>query len=77
MSAPALSPNALRVLEARYLRRDTSCAVIETPEELFQRVARAIAQAELLLATEREADHWQAVFHDLLSPSTFCRTRPR
>jgi ribonucleoside-diphosphate reductase alpha chain len=42
-----LSPNALRVLEARYLRRDGARKVIETPAELFARVARAVAQAEL------------------------------
>lgn len=34
-----LSPNALRVLEARYLRRDSARKVVETPEELFRRVA--------------------------------------
>ena len=34
-----LSDNALIVLEKRYLRKDESGAVIETPEELFFRVA--------------------------------------
>jgi ribonucleoside-diphosphate reductase alpha chain len=37
-----LSANALRVLQARYLRRDAAARVIETPEELFLRVARAL-----------------------------------
>ncbi len=76
MSASALSPNALRVLEARYLRRDAKRAVIETPEELFQRVARAIAQAELVLGTARDADRWQAVFHDLLVSLDFLPNSP-
>jgi ribonucleoside-diphosphate reductase alpha chain len=40
------SDNALRVLCARYLRRDSSGEVVETPEELFRRVARSVAQAE-------------------------------
>lgn len=35
----ALSKNAIRVLEARYLRRDTHRHIIETPRELFERVA--------------------------------------
>lgn len=38
-----LSPNALRVLERRYLTRDESGRLIETPEEMFRRVARAVA----------------------------------
>jgi ribonucleoside-diphosphate reductase alpha chain len=42
-----LSDNALKVLQARYLRRDQSGHVIETAEELFRRVARSISQAEI------------------------------
>ncbi len=41
-----LSPNALTVLEKRYLKKDKSGQVIETAEEMFWRVARAIAEAE-------------------------------
>ena len=38
-----LSENALRVLEARYLRRDAERRIIETPEELFESVSRGVA----------------------------------
>jgi len=41
-----LTENALTVLQARYLRRDAAGQVVETPEELFRRVARSVAQAE-------------------------------
>ena len=41
-----LSENARTVLEKRYLRRDDTGTVIETPEELFYRVAENIASAE-------------------------------
>jgi hypothetical protein len=44
-----LSENAHRVLQARYLRRDAQGRVSETPDQLFARVVRAIAHAELLL----------------------------
>ena len=43
---PRLSENALRVLRHRYLAKDAAGAVVETPAELFQRVARAVASAE-------------------------------
>lgn len=42
----ALSENALKVLERRYLKRDQNGKVIETAEEMFRRVARAIAIAD-------------------------------
>lgn len=41
-----LSVNAVEVLKKRYLRRDMLGAVVETPGEMFERVARHVAQAE-------------------------------
>jgi ribonucleoside-diphosphate reductase alpha chain len=72
----SLSSNALRVLEARYLRRDDARRVIETPEELFRRVARAVAQAELALGSAWEADQWEQVFHGLLTSLDFLPNSP-
>jgi len=43
---PQLSPNALRTLQARYLRKDSAGRILETPAELFERVARVVASAE-------------------------------
>ena len=40
------SSTALKVLEARYLRREAREAVSETPDQLFVRVSSAIAEAE-------------------------------
>ena len=71
-----LSPNALRVLEARYLRRDAGRRVVETPAELFRRVARAVAQAELLLGPAWQADEWQEVFHGLVASLDFLPNSP-
>lgn len=41
-----LTPNAMRVLESRYLRKDEHGKIQETPTQLFQRVASNIASAE-------------------------------
>ena len=34
-----LSPNALTVLRRRYLKKDEQGNIMETPEEMFRRVA--------------------------------------
>ncbi len=41
-----LSPNALKVLERRYLLRDADGQVVETAEALFRRVSRSVAAVE-------------------------------
>ncbi|PIQ84913.1 MAG: ribonucleoside-diphosphate reductase, adenosylcobalamin-dependent [Candidatus Omnitrophica bacterium CG11_big_fil_rev_8_21_14_0_20_43_6] len=41
-----LTPNAIKVLERRYLRKDQEGRLIETPEQMFSRVASAIAVAD-------------------------------
>ena len=43
-----LADNARVVLERRYLAKDSEGRPVETPEEMFRRVAHNIAQAELL-----------------------------
>ena len=43
---PRLSRNALKVLERRYLLKNEKGNVVETPSQLFRRVAKAVAFAE-------------------------------
>jgi ribonucleoside-diphosphate reductase alpha chain len=43
-----LSPNARKVLERRYLLKDERGRIVETPLEMFHRVAKAVAEADLL-----------------------------
>lgn len=43
---PKLSENAIRVLQRRYLMKDKDGGVLETPLEMFRRVADAIAVAD-------------------------------
>ena len=42
----SLSPNAITVLEKRYLIKDDAGQPVETAEDLFWRVARTIAEAD-------------------------------
>ncbi len=42
-----LTPNAFKVLEKRYLKKDEEGRVVETAEELFRRIAKTIASADL------------------------------
>ena len=50
---PLLSHNALTVLERRYLRRTEEGEVLETPLDMFTRVAETIASAEKNFKTGR------------------------
>jgi ribonucleoside-diphosphate reductase alpha chain len=56
----ALGENARAVLERRYLLRDDDGAVVETPEGLFRRVARAVARAEAAPERARWAERFEA-----------------
>jgi ribonucleoside-diphosphate reductase alpha chain len=71
-----LSENARRVLEVRYLRRDAQGKPCETPDQLFARVARAIAHAELLLGNREQAALWEEQFYRLLTRLDFLPNSP-
>jgi len=47
-SSIGLTPNSLKVLEKRYLQKNEEGLPIETPEELFRRVAKTVAAADLM-----------------------------
>ena len=71
-----LGENARRVLEARYLRRDAQGKINESPEQLFARVARAVAHAELLLGNRAQAALWEQRFYHLLTSLDFLPNSP-
>jgi ribonucleoside-diphosphate reductase alpha chain len=71
-----LSQNAIKVLKSRYLRRDKKRRIIESPEALFQRVARSIAQAEKLFGNRNGAGYWEDEFLRLLTSLDFLPNSP-
>ena len=69
-------PIVQRVLEERYLRRDPEGRVMETPEELFRRVARAVAAAELRYGGEKTATQQAEAFHEAMVTFKFLPNTP-
>ncbi|HZE88038.1 MAG TPA: vitamin B12-dependent ribonucleotide reductase [Verrucomicrobiae bacterium] len=73
-----LTANALRVLEKRYLRRDADGLTIETPEEMFRRVASAVAEpdARLPFVGRRDPSSTAREFREILSSLDFLPNSP-
>ena len=71
-----LSDNALVVLEKRYLRKDGDGNIVETPEQMLRRVARAIAQAETIYGTRSDAAEWEDEFYDVMARLDFVPNSP-
>jgi ribonucleoside-diphosphate reductase alpha chain len=75
-----LSENARVVLERRYLAKDDAGQTIETPEGLFRRVARNIAEAEAAFAPAGKArervERFGAQFYDLMTSLRFLPNSP-
>ena len=75
---PELTANALSILDRRYLARDTKGNIIEDAEELFERVAENISQAESLYYshTEEFRAYVERQFYDLLRSLDFLPNTP-
>jgi ribonucleoside-diphosphate reductase alpha chain len=75
-SGASLTENALRVLEKRYLKKDKQGQVVETPEEMFRRVARAIASAELIYNPQADVKAREDEFYRLMANLEFLPNSP-
>lgn len=72
-----LSENALKVLERRYLKRDRDGKIVETPEEMFLRVAKAIASADKIYGkTEKEIQGLEESFYNIMAKLEFMPNSP-
>jgi ribonucleoside-diphosphate reductase alpha chain len=69
-------PIVQRILEERYLRRNPEGQVVETPEELFWRVARSVAAAEVRYGSEAVAARQAEAFHEALATLKFLPNTP-
>jgi ribonucleoside-diphosphate reductase alpha chain len=71
-----LTDNAKTVLEKRYLKKDDSGKIVETPEDLFFRVAENIAGAERLFSSEESTDIWTEKFYNVMADLDFLPNSP-
>ena len=72
----SLTDNAIKVLENRYLYKDEEGNVIETPEEMFRRVAHTIAQADLKYFNEEEVKKTEDEFYNMMTKLEFLPNSP-
>ena len=74
---PVLTENALKVLEKRYLIRDASGNIKETPAEMFFRVASALAEADKKFgAAQKDVDKTTEEFYEYISKRYFIPNSP-
>jgi len=71
-----LTENARHVLERRYLKKDKQGQVIETPEEMFRRVAQTIASAELIYDPKADIKTREEEFYRLMTNLEFLPNSP-
>ena len=69
-----LTENALKVLTHRYLLKDEEGKVKETPEEMFRRIAKAIASAEGIYGGDPK--EWEEIFYGIISNLRFLPNSP-
>jgi ribonucleoside-diphosphate reductase alpha chain len=69
-----LTPNALEVLRARYLKRDAEGNVIETPPDMFRRVAAHVAAVERRFGESSDAA--ADAFYDAMARLQFLPNSP-
>jgi ribonucleoside-diphosphate reductase alpha chain len=71
-----LTDNARTVLQRRYLRKDSDGKVIESPEDMFRRVAHHIARAEENYSDTQEAEKMEALFYRMMTEFYFLPNSP-
>jgi ribonucleoside-diphosphate reductase alpha chain len=67
VGTPSLTENALVVLKKRYLKKNEYGEVVETPEEMFHRVANSVAEAELIYDPHADVSEVAARFYGLMT----------
>jgi len=73
---PGLSKNATTVLEKRYLRRDVEGKVLETPADMFRRVAETIAAPDKKFDKKADVKGLADSFYKMMTNFEFLPNSP-
>lgn len=76
MEYPRPTPQAIKILEKRYLKKDASGKVIESPEEMFWRVARNVAEADSLYGNRISSEELSETFFRMMASLDFLPNSP-
>ncbi len=68
--------NTLVILAARYLQRDENRNIIETPKQLFTRVAKTIAEVDRLYDPDAKVERTQEEFYNMMVNFDFLPNSP-
>jgi len=71
-----LSVNAITVLKKRYLLRNENLEIVETPAQLFRRVAKAIAKIDLVYDNEADVEKIEEKFYQMMANLEFMPNTP-
>jgi ribonucleoside-diphosphate reductase alpha chain len=74
--AAPLSPNAVKVLQRRYLRRNTEGKVLETPSHMFRRVAQTTAAADRKFEKKADTAKLSEAFYQMMAGLEFLPNSP-
>lgn len=72
LSEPYVSENALKVLKNRYLKKDKNDNTIESPKQMYMRVAEAAASVE----KEEIRSIWAENFYNIMASNTMMPNSP-
>lgn len=73
---PRFGPNALKVLERLYLKRDEDGQISETPQQMLKRVAGYVAKAELLYSRGTDVNQLTEQFYNMMASLEFLPNSP-
>jgi ribonucleoside-diphosphate reductase alpha chain len=71
-----ITENARKVLEKRYLAKDENGKPIETVEEMFERVAKTIAEVDLIYDQNADVEAVKKRFYDMMVDLDFLPNSP-
>lgn len=71
-----LGVNAIKVLKSRYLMKDYDGKVVETPRQMFRRVAKAVAEGDRIYDKKADVKQTEETFYQVMVKCEFLPNSP-